>query len=313
VRHLRVLRYLDEVARCGSIRGAAQKLNVTPSALNRRIMDLEDELDAKLLERRPRGVHLTTAGEVFVRYIREQLGDAERMREQLEDLRGLKRGTVKIACSQALAHDFMPRQIGLFRARYPLIGFQVTVADHERAIQLLASYEVDLVLVFRAPFIARLRPLMSVPQRLVALLPAGHPLAAREQLRLADCTGYPLALPERTLGGRQLIEESIARSGLRFSVAAEANSFELLRGLVAHGGMISFQIEIGALPQAVPAGVVVRRIDSRDLNPADLLLGQLRDRNLPLAGAQFVEHLAAALRALGGSPVAAAERGDRKA
>lgn len=312
MRHLRVLRYLDEVARCGSIRGAAQKLNVTPSALNRRIMDLEDELDAKLLERRSRGVHLTTAGEVFVRYIREQLGDAERMREQLEDLRGLKRGTVKIACSQALAHDFLPRQIGRFRARYPLVGFEVAVADHERAVHLLASYEVDLVLVFRAPFIARLRPLMSVPQRLVALLPASHPLAAREHLRLADCTGYPLALPERTIGGRQLLEESIARSGLRLSVAAEANSFELLRGLVAHSGMISFQIEIGALPEAMPEGIVVRRIDGRDLNAADLVLGQLRDRNLPLASAQFAEHLATALGTMMEPPAAGPEPTGRR-
>lgn len=298
MRHLRFLRYLDEVARRGSIRGAAQQLNVTPSALNRRIMDLEAELDAKLLERRARGVRLTAAGEVFVRYIREQLSDAERMREQLEDLRGLKRGTVRIACSQALAHDFLPRQIGAFRARYPLMGFEVAVADHERAIALLASYEVDLVLVFRAPFIGRLRPLMTVPQRLVALLPADHPLAAREKLRLADCTGFPLALPERTTGGRQMIEAAIARAGLRLSVAAEANSFELLRGLVAHCGMISFQIEIGALAQAMPEGIVVRPLDERDLGHADLLLGQLRDRSLPLAGAQFAEHLAAALRAL---------------
>ncbi|MEP9352810.1 LysR family transcriptional regulator [Xanthobacter sp. KR7-65] len=300
MRHLRFLRYLDEVARCRSIRGAAQRLNVTPSALNRRIMDIEAELDAKLLERRARGVQLTAAGEVFVRYIREQLSDAERMREQLEDLRGLKRGTVKIACSQAVAHDFLPRQIGLFRARYPLVGFEVAVADHERAIALLASYEVDLVLVFRAPFIGRLRPLMTVPQRLVALLPAGHPLLERPKLRLADCTGFPLALPERTTGGRQMIEEFIARSGLRLSVAAESNSFELLRGLVAQCGMISFQIQIGALPPAMPAGIVVRALDERDLNAADLVLGQLRDRNLPLAGAQFAEHLATGLKTLGG-------------
>ncbi|MFS8038890.1 LysR family transcriptional regulator [Xanthobacter sp. AM11] len=300
MRHLRFLRYLDEVARCRSIRGAAQKLNVTPSALNRRIMDIEAELDAKLLERRARGVQLTAAGEVFVRYIREQLADAERMREQLEDLRGLKRGTVKIACSQALAHDFLPRQIDRFRTRYPLVGFEVAVADHERAIALLAGYEVDLVLVFRAPFIGRLRPLTTVPQRLVALLPASHPLAARTKLRLADCTGFPLALPERATGGRQLIEESIARSGLRLSVAAESNSFELLRGLVAHCGMISFQIQIGALPQAMPAGIVVRPLDERDHGQADLVLGQLRDRSLPLAGAQFAEHLATALRALAG-------------
>lgn len=297
MRHLRFLRYMDEVARTRSIRRAADRLNVTPSALNRRIMDMEEELGLKLLERRPRGVDLTAAGEVFVSYIREQLNDAERMRSQLEDLRGLRRGTVRIACSQALAHDFLPQQIGSFRQRYPLMNFEVSVADHEHAMTLLVDYEVDLILVFRPPFIARLRPLMTLPQRVVALLPSDHPLAARPQLRLADCTGYPLALSERSTGGRQMIEERISRSGLRFSVAAQSNSFELLRGLVAHCGMISFQIEVGAQPDAMPPGIVVRPIDERDLPPADLVLGQLRGRNLPLAGAQFAEHLSAGLGA----------------
>ncbi len=296
MRHLRFLRYMDEVARTGSIRRAADRLNVTPSALNRRIMDLEEELGLKLLERRARGVDLTAAGEVFVSYIREQLNDAERMRSQLEDLRGLRRGTVRIACSQALAHDFLPQQIASFRQRYPLMNFEVMVADHEHAITLLAAYEVDLILVFRPPFIARLRPLMTLPQRVVALMPADHVLAAKQKLRLADCTSYPLALSERSTGGRQMIEESISRSGLRFSVAAQSNSFELLRGLVAHCGMISFQIQIGAQPEAMPPGIVVRPIDERDLPSADLVLGQLRGRNLPLAGAQFAEHLSIVLR-----------------
>ncbi|MGU3493260.1 LysR family transcriptional regulator [Xanthobacteraceae bacterium A53D] len=297
MRHLRFLRYMDEVARTRSIRGAADRLNVTPSALNRRIMDMEEELGLKLLDRRPRGVDLTAAGEVFVTYIREQLNDAERMRSQLEDLKGLRRGTVRIACSQALAHDFLPQQVAAFRKRYPLMNFDVRIADHEHAVTLLADYEVDLILVFRPPFIARLRPLMTLPQRVVVLMPADHPLAGRAKIRLADCTGYPLALAERSTGGRQMIEERLSRTGLRFSVMAESNSFEFLRGLVIHCGVLSFQIEVGAQPEAMPAGIAVRPVDERDLPAADLVLGQLRDRNLPLAGAQFAEHLTAALRA----------------
>ena len=119
MKHLRILRYVDEVARTGSIRKAADQLNVTASAVNRRIMDLEEELGAPLFERRPRGVRLTAAGEVFVNYLRQQDGDVERMKSQIEDLKGMRRGTVRIACSQALALDFLPREIGEFRKRHP--------------------------------------------------------------------------------------------------------------------------------------------------------------------------------------------------
>src|SRR5258708_203932 len=93
MRHLRFLRYVDEVARAGSIRKAAEQLHVTASAVNRRVMDLEEELGAPLFERRARGVRLTAAGELFVRYIREQSGDVERMKSQIEDLKGDRKST----------------------------------------------------------------------------------------------------------------------------------------------------------------------------------------------------------------------------
>src|SRR6202035_2146019 len=97
MRHMRILHYVDEVARTGSIRSAAARLHVTASAVNRRVMDLEEEICAPLF----------------------QGADLERTRSHIEDLRGQRRGTVRIACSQALAFDFMPRMIADFRKRHP--------------------------------------------------------------------------------------------------------------------------------------------------------------------------------------------------
>lgn len=295
MRHLRFLRYVDEVARAGSIRKAAEQLHVTASAVNRRVMDLEEELGAPLFERRARGVRLTAAGELFVRYIREQSGDVERMRSQIEDLKGFRRGTVRIACSQALALDFLPREIAAYRAQFPLVQFDVKVFDHEQAMASLAAYEVDLVLVFRPPFLANFQPLMSLQQRLVALMAVDHPLSGRRTIRLSDCVGYPVALAERSLGGRQLLTEVLVRSNLRFDIAAESNSFEFLRGMVLRDNVISFQIEIGAVESNELA---VRHIDDRDVPRADLVLGQLRGRNLPVPAAKFAEQLARVMEAM---------------
>ncbi len=297
MKHLRILRYVDEVARAGSIRKAADHLNVTSSALNRRIMDLEDELGARLFERRPRGVRLTAAGEVFVHYLRAQSDNVERMQSQIEDLKGLRRGTVRIACSQALALDFLPREVGEFRKLHPFVAFDVKVLDHEQAMTALASYEVDLVLVFRPPFLANFHPLMRLEQRLVAVMSEDHPLAGRKSVRLRDCARYPVALPERSIGGRQLLDEVSARTGLRFTIAAESNSFEFLRGFVMHANLISFQIRIGTMPDGNKLGLVAREIDDRDVPRANLVLGQLRSRNLPVPAAVFAERLARVLEA----------------
>lgn len=300
MKHLRILRYVDEVARTGSIRKAADHLNVTASAVNRRIADLEEELGTQLFERRPRGVRLTSAGELFVDYLRRQNGDVDRMRSQLEDLKGMRRGTVRIACSQALALDFLPQEIGEFRKRHPLVSFDVKVLDHEQAMAALATYQVDLVLVFRPPFLANFQPLMTLEQRLVAVMSAKHPLASRRTVRLRDCANYPVALAERSIGGRQLLEEVAARSRLTFQVAAESNSFELLRSLVLKANLISFQIRIGTMPDRNRLGLAARDIDDRDVPRANLVLGQLRSRNLPIPAAIFAEQLGRALEGMRG-------------
>ena len=157
-------------------------------------------------------------------------------------------------------------------------------------------YDVDLVLVFRPPFLANFQPLMSLQQRLVALMPADHPLAARKKIRLSDCVGYPVALAERSLGGRQLLAEVLARSNLRFDIVAESNSFEFLRGMVLRDKVISFQIEIGAVESE--DGWWCAQIDDRDVPRADLVLGQLRGRNLPVPAAKFAEQLARVLEGM---------------
>jgi DNA-binding transcriptional LysR family regulator len=298
MKHLRILDYVDEVARARSIRKAAEHLNVTASAVNRRIADLEIELGAPLFERLPRGVRLTAAGEVFVDYLRKQSGEVERMKSHIEDLKGLRRGTVRIACSQALALDFLPRVIADFRKTHPLVEFDIKVVDHEYAMTALANFEVDLILVFRPPFMANFHPLITLEQRLAAVMAKGHPLAARRKVRLRDCAEYPVALPERSIGGRQLLEDVATRTGLRFKIAAESNSFEMLRGLVVHAGVISFQIRIGTMPENNKLGLVARDIDDRDVPSANLVFGRLRDRNLPVATAVFAERVIASLKTM---------------
>jgi DNA-binding transcriptional LysR family regulator len=124
---------------------------------------------------------------------------------------------------------------------------------------------------------------------------ADHPLATRKSVRLSECAGYPAALPDRSLGGRQILDEVTTRRDLRFNVIAESNSFEMLRGLVHRCNAISFQIEIGAPASELGMSLVGIPLDTRDVPTAELVLCQLRGRVLPIAAASFSEDLSESL------------------
>ncbi|AOG06032.1 LysR family transcriptional regulator [Bosea sp. RAC05] len=296
MKHLRLLNYIDEVARVGSIRKAAERLNITASALNRRVQDVEDELGTKIFERLPRGVRLNAAGELLIRHIRSQLADMGRVRSQIEDLSGFRRGTVAIACSHALAHDFLPVEIAAYRSAFPLVEFDVRVASHGEALRALAGYEVDLALIFRLDTSIGFQIIASAEQRLVAIMRQDHPLAKEGSIRLRECSGFPLALPDRSYGGRQLLDQAVARSSFKLVPVIESNSFEFLRNYVRLEDAITFQIEIGA-PASLKHrdGLISRPIDERDIQPARFAMGQLHGRPLPVAAAKFAEQLAARL------------------
>jgi len=260
--HLRFLRYVDEIARSGSIRAAAERLHVAPSAVNRRLQDIEEELDAPLFERLPRGMRLTAAGEMFITYVRARQAELDQVRSNIEELKGLRRGTVKLICSQGLAPSFVPQAISSFRRQHPLVEFRVQVGDHVQALSALRAMETDLILVFNLDSEPDLHPIVFHDQKLLAVMHRDHPLAQRSpSIRLADCTAYPLALPNRDTAGRQMLERFVLRRSIDLKPLVESNSFELLRGCLYHQEAVTFQFESGAVTDG--GQLVTREIDTR--------------------------------------------------
>src|SRR5690606_30540603 len=98
--------------------------------------------------RLPRGMRLTAAGELFVRYIRGRSAELDEVRSQIEELKGLRRGRVSLVASQALAPSLLPTVLARFRESHPLAVYGVRIGDHHQALEALRAYEADLALVF---------------------------------------------------------------------------------------------------------------------------------------------------------------------
>jgi DNA-binding transcriptional LysR family regulator len=108
------LRYVLAVAQAGSIRVAANALNVAQSAISRQILNLEEDLGVILFERHARGVSLTPAGEVFLRFARETRGLAERVRSEIDALNGVRHGMVRVWSIDSVSQDVLPCAMASF-------------------------------------------------------------------------------------------------------------------------------------------------------------------------------------------------------
>lgn len=291
MRNLAVYRYVDAVTRAGSIRKAAELLSITPSALNRRILALEQELGAPLFERLGRGVRLSAAGELIIDMFRRQLAEADQLKSQLADLSGLRRGNVAIACSQALLPFFLPQQIHTYQRAYSGVTFQVYVRDGEAAGEALLDYSADIALVFEPLPRADFQTILSIRQPIHAVMAKDHPLATRASVRLSDCIDYPLALPRVPYAVRNLLEVAAARMSIRLQPAVEAESYVFLKNFASLGRAIAFELEIGVPSELIEPQLVSIPLDLSSKHESLLHLAQMRGRTLSVAASRFAEQI----------------------
>ncbi len=296
MRHLKTFDLIEAVMRAGSIRKAAEDMNLTASALNRRIQSFEQDFGWAIFERLPRGMRLNPAGELLMQHIRSQRTDMTRVQGQVADLAGERRGHVSIACSQALLPYFLPQQIAIYRAAHPEVTFSVNVRDRAQAERDLATFSSDLALVFEPVHLVEFEVLFALPQPVNAVFRSDSPMARKDSLRLRDCLSHKLALPSAAYGVRHLLELGAKRAGHVLKAAVETESFELIRHYVEHENTVGFQIPIG-LNSTRQGAIAYRPVQERDVPAGHLFLGQMKGRTLPVASARFSQQLMAALAA----------------
>jgi DNA-binding transcriptional LysR family regulator len=292
----RVLTYVDAVARCGSIRKAADALNVASSALNRQILDLEADLGAPLFERLPRGVRVTSAGEAFLVYARLVISEMKAVESRIEQLRGLVRGQVSVAAAESVAGELLPAAITRFQATHPYVRFHVRIGSPEELVEALVADQVDLILTHDAPRKKDVAVVAMARQALCAMVVPDHPLARRDELRLRDCLAFPLALADTSLAGRGLIEQVLANASFDLDPRLVSNSVEAMKAFAHMNRGVCFQFRSPGKALIPPGDMIALPLVDPPLLQARLLLATRRSRVLPVAAAAFVEQMRNALQ-----------------
>lgn len=289
MRHLQVLKYVEKVARTGSLRSAAEELGITASALNRRILGIEDELGVEIFERHPAGLRPNIAGEILLKYIRDQIADMDRVKSRIADLSGMRAGHINIATTREVAQYFLPALIKRHLAEFPAVTFGVNLHERGEAETSLLDNTNDIAIVFEPIHLKELQTVYSGTQQVFCIMSAGHAMASKESLKIYDCVDYPLLLPKHPEGIRQVLEGVAEKIGIKLEPALESNSLDLLRLMSQDSEALSFSLAINLRPDLEKDRLVSVRLDMGGAGAGNLVAGYLRGRTLPVAAARFLE------------------------
>lgn len=307
-RHLQetALRYFLEVARGGSITVASQRLNVAPSAISRQIASLEDVLGVVLFDRRPRGMVLSAAGELLAAHARREVLEAERVIDEIVELKDGRRGTVRLACTEGFAVDFLPRAIAQFQQRHAQISFQMQVLVRSSEVATcIGEGDADIGISFsRVPVKGvKVEHRQCVPT--VAVMRRDHPLAKLEQVSLSQLASYPLALNEVGTTVRDLFDIGCSHQQLRVEPVLTSNFFQALYCFAAAGGGICIAGDVSVRHLVASGDMVALRISDHGIDARHIEVQTMIGRTLPRSVQTFLEFLKQRLTAESGSSASA--------
>jgi DNA-binding transcriptional LysR family regulator len=303
------LKVLKEVAYRGTISAAASSLSYTQAAISQQIATLESETGMTLLERHPRGVTLTAAGQTLVGHAEGILGRLEAAETALSSIAGLRGGRLRMASFPTAGATLMPLAIASFRSSYPDVELTLSEDEPEVIMPRLRAGELDLALLYE--FAGEIAPredmtrvdLLEDPMYLA--LPREHRLAKRARLKLEDLKGESWVQTARSSPCARHVVRCCHAAGFEPNVAFQSDDYQTVQGLVAAG------VGVALIPE-LALSVVREDILIRALSPSPpvrqvIAAAPAGARLVPAAGAMLdvLEHSAERYEALG-APQAAA-------
>jgi DNA-binding transcriptional LysR family regulator len=283
------LRLFVSVVEEGTIAAAAKREHIAAAAVSKRLSELEELLDSRLLNRTNKGITPTDAGLSLLFMARSALNNLNDIVVQMRDYSNGTRGSVQVLANISAITQFLPGLLKSFMALYPLINVVIEEQQSLTITKAVAENRAEVGIFTRLPHGADIEVFPFRRDRLVLIVPAGHPLAARQSVRFSETLDHAyVALRSGTHLNFQLIKAAndVGRS---LRIRLEVASYDALFLMVQAG------IGMGIMPEGSAGiyhlnGAKIIRIEdewaSRELSVC------VRSRaGLSAAGELFLQHL----------------------
>lgn len=229
------MQYLIEVARLKSFTKAAEALYITQPTISKTIKGIEEELGVVLFDRLGKKIELTDAGQIIVGQAQQIVTSFQNLTAELDDLRNLKKGHIRIGLPPMVGSSFFPKVIGQFHHRYPEITIQLIEDGAKKVESDVASGALEVGVVVLPTVQEGLISFPFVEEKLNLVVHPTHPLAERKAAELSELAqdGFVLFREDFTLHDRIINE--CGKAGFQPHVIYESSQWDLISEMVAVG------------------------------------------------------------------------------
>ena len=227
---LKQLQVFLAIAREQNFSSAARRINLSQPTLSEHVAELERELGTRLFARRRGGrTSPTEAGRVFEAYAARVISTVADGRRAIEEIDGLKRGSLIIGASTTPGIYLLPAVVGLFRARHPGVELRLEIGNSRLIEQRVRASEVDLGILAA-----------GLVDELMLIVPSRHPWAGRRQLAPARLEEQPMLLREEGSATRRVMERALQQAGIAARTGMELGHTEAIKQGVIAGLGVAF-------------------------------------------------------------------------
>ncbi len=232
---LQTLRILVAIADHGTFARAAEDVNLVPSAVSRRVQELEQLVGQPLLHRSPHAVRFTEAGSLLLNRARRILHEIDGLEADLAGLEEGARGRVRMAASTFALFESLPEVLARFRRQFPGIDVEFQSLSSKRVIAGLYGKTLDLGIFAASRLPPGIDGILYRQDHLAVLVPQTHELAQRAGLTLADVANQALIGPPPGTEIEKVLRDQARRAGLRLNPSMQVASLDAMVLMVQAG------------------------------------------------------------------------------
>ncbi|MDK2919414.1 MAG: hypothetical protein PWQ37_2147 [Candidatus Petromonas sp.] len=235
----RKLRIFYEVAVKLNMTEVAKKLYISQPAVSQTIKEIEEEFGVKFFDRIGRKLYLTYEGKVFLNYVRRILNLYDECSKTIKDIKGLKKGKLKIGASTTIGIYILTDIIGKFTKKHKEVDTSITIENTKIITDMILENKIDFAFVEGPVYSDEIIVEKFCNDELVFITPPDHPWSKLKSIDMKKIAEEKIIMREQGSGTREIVENVLNTNGIHYKVDFELGNIEAIKKAVEAGLGIS--------------------------------------------------------------------------